>query len=119
MAAALVVVALLLAGATTPELEEDAIRRPQAAPAVATPEATPAVQAAVEAIRAEAETSDNPRRDPVMEERCAQVTQVEMDQVEDRMSRLASETVMLGPDEMLALSCSRYQKSLRGEIESH
>lgn len=99
-----------LAACSAPELEEETIAKPTAAQTV---------RESVEAIRAEAETSYNPQLDPMMEERCAEVTEVEMDRVEEQMTKLASETVILRPDEMLALSCSRYRKSVSGEIESY
>jgi hypothetical protein len=50
-----------------------------------------------------------------MEELCADVTQEQMDAVEEKVSDLTGETVVLWGDENRHLTCSRYYKGLRGE----
>ena len=70
-------------------------------------------------IRAENEEPATPEVDPVMEERCAEVPQSEMDRVEAMMTQIDRETVMLTGADMLALGCSRYQQYLRGERSSY
>lgn len=81
--------------------------------------ASEVIQQQVERIRAENEEPTAPQSDPMMEERCADVPQSEMDRVEAMMSEMDREMVMLTGDDMLALGCSRYQKYLRGEISSY
>lgn len=77
------------------------------------------VQEQVKAIRSEAESTTTPQRDPATEKDCAEVTQEQMDRVEEKMKNLRGDLVMLGPDETLALRCSRYQKDLRGESNNY
>ena len=63
--------------------------------------------------------ADERTPDPIMEDQCANVTQRQMDAVEDKMKDLTGETVMLVGDEMTHLGCSRYRQYLRGEIDSY
>ena len=81
--------------------------------------ASEVIQQEVERIRAETEEPTAPQIDPMMEERCADVPQSEMDRVEAMMTEIDRETVMLTGDDMLALGCSRYQMYLRGESSSY
>ena len=81
--------------------------------------ASEVIQQEVARIRAENEEPTTPQIDPMMEERCADVPQSEMDRVEEMMTQMDRETVMLTGDDMLALGCSRYQKYLRGESTSY
>lgn len=81
--------------------------------------ASEVIQQEVARIRAENEEPATPQVDPMMEERCADVPQSEMDRVEAMMTEIDSETVFLTGDDMLALGCSRYQKYLRGESSSY
>lgn len=102
--------------AETPAAEEAA---PTPAPDGSAEAASEVIQQEVERIRAENEEPAKPQVDPMMEERCADVPQSEMDRVEAMMTRMDRETVMLTGDDMLALGCSRYQKYLRGELSSY
>jgi hypothetical protein len=81
--------------------------------------ASEVIQQEVERIRAENEEPATPQIDPMMEERCADLPQSEMDRVEAMMTEIDRETVMLTGDDMLALGCSRYQMYLRGESSSY
>jgi hypothetical protein len=92
---------------------------PAPAPEGSAQAASAVIQQEVERIRAENEEPANPQIDPMMEERCADVPQSEMDRVEAMMTEIDSETVYLTGDDMLALGCSRYQKYLRGESSSY
>jgi len=77
------------------------------------------LRSAAERIRAENEEPTTPQIDPMMEERCADVPQSEMDRVEAMMTEIDREAVILTGDDMLALGCSRYQMYLRGESSSY
>jgi hypothetical protein len=81
--------------------------------------ASEVIQQEVERIRAENEEPTTPQIDPMMEERCADLPQSEMDRVEAMMTEIDRETVMLTGDDMLALGCSRYQMYLRAESSSY
>ena len=81
--------------------------------------ASEVIHQAVETIRAENEEPTTPQIDPMMEERCADVPQSEMDRVEAMMTEIDREAVILTGDDMLALGCSRYQMYLRGESSSY
>jgi hypothetical protein len=102
--------------AEAPLAEETA---PAADPDGSAQAASEVIQQEVERIRAENEEPATPQVDPMMEERCAEVPQSEMDRVEAMMTQLDRETVMLTGDDMLALGCSRYQQYLRGELSSY
>lgn len=104
-----------------PSVQEAPVAEETAPPAAdGSPQAaSEVIQQEVARIRAENEEPTTPQIDPMMEERCADVPQSEMDRVEEMMTRMDRETVMLTGEDMLALGCSRYQKYLRGESSSY
>ena len=113
----LVVLVIGVAGCGGSEPAKEA--PPAPAPDGSAQAASEVIQQEVERIRAENEEPATPQIDPMMEERCADVPQSEMDRVEAMMTEIDRETVMLTGDDMLALGCSRYQKYLRGESSTY
>lgn len=77
------------------------------------------VQQGLAATQAAAEEATAVQRDTLVERQCRSVTQAAMDAAEERMRHLSEEMVVLTADQQTALTCSRYQKYLRGEIKSY
>lgn len=123
----LLILGLLGCGGSEPAEESSSVQETPPAKEKASPRAadgsaraaSEVIQQEVARIRAENEEPTSPQVDPLMEERCAEVSQSEMDRVEAMMTEIDRDTVMLTGDDLLALACSRYQKYLRGEASSY